>query len=210
MKIDKHLQALWKGEFAKLEKATSEGARDWDDRYEAIAAILDHQPPLYLAGGHSTDGAFIAAVVKEDKSSLYRNLRVARYASPADIEQYTPSRLDLAISLVEARNGGPLKARTPIAFDKLRFAVKEGEATTTLAFGDMTVEQLRLALALARGREATSKKASPAASAVDAALKKSGVKGVTFSVSKKTLALRIPLDAVAKVARALAGFTVPG
>jgi hypothetical protein len=209
VKIDKSLQTLWKQLLAKLEKASSEQARDWDERYETIAAIMNHAPPVYLAGGYSTETAFIAGVVKEDRSTLYRNLRVARYANPADIARYGATKLDLAISLVEAKNGGPLKAHTPIGFDKLRCTFKEGDQVVTRPLAEVTVDQVRAAVALARGQEAGSKKASPAAKVVDAAVKKAGVKGVTFSVSKTTLTLRVPLEGVAKVARALSAFTPP-
>jgi hypothetical protein len=129
--VDKKLKALWDDEQKKLAQASGEAAHGWDDRYEAIAAILEHEPPLYLAGGYSTDLEFIKQVVHEDKTSLYRNLRVAKYASPDEIERYTVSRLDLAIAIVETKNGGPLQERTPIAFDKLRCSFKDGTETVT-------------------------------------------------------------------------------
>lgn len=77
-------------------------------------------------------------------------MRVARYANPEEIEQYTPSRLELAISLVEAKNGGPLQGRTPIAFEKLRFAFKRDGKVVTRAFADMSVQELRAAVAHAK------------------------------------------------------------
>lgn len=207
--VDKNLKHLWEAEARKLTQASKGEASSWDDRYEAIAAILEHEPPLYLAGGFSTDADFIKKVVREDKSSLYRNLRVAKYANPSEVELYTVSKLDLAIAIVETRNHGPLKGRTPIAFEKLRFPFLDGTETVTRSFPDMTVGQLRSALALARGRDVKSKNASPAAKRIAAALKASGVKGVTFSVSTKTCSLRVPLEGLGRVAKALSGWTAP-
>ncbi len=209
VKVDQQLKALWEEATKKLSQATSAEAQDWDARYESIATILDHQPPLYLAGGFSTDADFIAKVVKEDKTSLYRNLRIARHASAEEIAKYTVSALDLAIAILESKNGAPLKGRTPIAFDKLRFSFKDTTGLVTRAFSEMTVAQLRLALAYARGHATKAKKLSPAALAIESAIKRSKAKGVTFNVSGKTVSLHLPLAELAQVARTLSGFSNP-
>ncbi len=208
VRVDRKLKALYDEAMAKLHAAQSEGAHAWDDRYEALGAIIEHEPPLYLAAGFSTDLDFITSV-GEDKTSLYRNVRVAKYASPVEIERYGASRLDLAIALVEAQNGGPLKARTPIAFEKLRFTVKVAGKLATKSFGDLKVEDLRAALALAKGREARSKQASPVSLALTQAFKKAKVKDVTFTASAKRLVVRLPLDQVARVGAVLASLRLP-
>jgi hypothetical protein len=135
-------------------------------------------------------------------------VRVAKCASADDIERHGASKLELAVKLIELRNG-PIKNRTPVAFEKLRCTFDDGEQTVTRAFPDCSVDELRQAIALAAGRESRSKKASPAARAVALSVKKAGVKGVTFSVSARKLSLRVPLDGVAKVARALVNFVPP-
>ena len=43
-----------------LEAADREGAQAYDRKYEAIGEIIEHDPALFLAGGMSTLGAFVA------------------------------------------------------------------------------------------------------------------------------------------------------
>lgn len=42
-------------------------------------------------------------MASKKRKSVYRNMRVAKYPNPDDIEKYTTSRLDLAITFVEAK-----------------------------------------------------------------------------------------------------------
>lgn len=194
---------------ARLVKASKEGAQDWDTRYETITTIPD-EPPLYLAGGYSSDGDFIEQVVHEDRATVYRNMRVAKWARSADIELYGASKLDLAITLLEAEQGSPLTRGAPLDFARLRVTFKDGAKSVVRAFGECSAISLRAAIALARGKDATSPKATPEARAVGAAINKSGVKGVTFSVSKGHLSACVALPDVVKVAQALCGLVLEG
>jgi hypothetical protein len=205
VRIDPALQKLWREASTALAVATSQGAAAWDTRYETIAEIVEHQPPLYLGGGFSTDRAFFEKVVGEDKSTVYRNLRVAKYATPTELEAYGASKLDSAITFVETQNGGPLKGRTPIDFKALRFSTAGGKKS----LADASVAELRTAIASLKGRSKASKKASPEAAAIGALLAKSKVKGVTFDLRSQTVVLRVPLAGVAAVGRALSGFVQP-
>ncbi len=210
MKVDTALQALYRETLHHLEQATNEGAQAWDQRYEAIAEMLEHQPPLYLAGGFSTDADFIAQVVQENRQAVYRNVRVAKYATPTDIETYTARRLDLAIAIVEFKNGGPLKAHTPLDFARLRFPVPKGKTVSMKGLAQCSVADLAAALAHLRGREAASKKASPLAQSVAATLAKAKVKGATAHLVGQTVVLRVPVVGLAKVGHALGTFVAPG
>jgi hypothetical protein len=203
--IDASLKKLWADASARLHAATAQGAVAWDERYEVIADIVEHHPPLYLAGGFATQKAFFAKAVGEDLGTIYRNMRVAKYASSKELELYGASRLDAAITFVETKNGGPLKGRTPIDFTSLRFPVNG--ATKKLA--DATVEELRAAIGTLKGHAHTSKKASAAATAISGLLSKSKVKGVTFDVRKDVVVLRVPLASISAAGRALAAFKAP-
>ena len=203
--IDASLKKLWADTAARLKKATAEGALSWDERYEAIADIVEHQPPLYLAGGFSTEKAFFEKSIGEDRSTVYRNMRVAKYSTAKEVEIYGASRLDAAITFVETKNGGPLKGRMPIDFATLRFPLKEGSRR----LADATVEELRQAIATIKGRARTSTKASPEARAISSLIAKSKVKGVTFDVRKEVVVLRVPLVSVSAVGRALSAFKAP-
>jgi|APLak6261675434_1056106.scaffolds.fasta_scaffold01306_2 hypothetical protein len=200
--IDASLKKLWEEARKRLTQATSQGALAWDERYEAIADITEHQPPLYLAGGFATEGDFFKKAIGEDRSTVYRNMRVAKYATAREVETYGASRLDAAITFVETKNGGALKGRTPIDFASLRFPVKDG----TKKLADATVEELRDAVATLKGRQRAAEKASPEATAISALLKKNKVKGVTFDVRKDLVVLRVPLTTLATTGRALAAF----
>ena len=98
--IDASLKKLWLEASEVLSRATAEGAQAWDARYEAIADIVEHQPPLYLAGGFATEKAFFENSVGEDRNTVYRNMRVAKYGTAKEVEAWGPSRLDAAIAFV--------------------------------------------------------------------------------------------------------------
>jgi hypothetical protein len=202
VKLDANLRTLWADASSRLTRATEAGAAAWDERYEAIADIIEHRPPLYLAGGYATDKAFFEKAVGEDSGTVYRNIRVAKYASAKELELYGASRLDAAITWVETRNGGALKGRTPIDFAALRFATPSGRKSLL----DATVEDLRAAIARLKGHKATSEKASPEASAIKKLLAAGKVKGVHFDVRKDLVVLRVPLTALASAGKALARY----
>lgn len=208
VKIDRKLAVAWKAQHAKLMKASQEGAHDWDARYEAIAAILEHEPPLYLAGGYSTDKQFIDEVLHEDRTSVLRNVHVATCATADDVALYGATKLSLAIALLEAKNGGPLKHGAPIAFAKLRCTFKQSGKTATKPFAQCSAAEVRAAISLARGPQADKAK-SPEAKAVAAALKKSGSRETAFSISKQRLTLHVPLADLVKVAKALVSYQAP-
>ncbi len=206
--IDVNLKRLYDEAIDSLEAATAQGAKSWDVRYEAIGEILNHNPPLYMAGGFSTDRAFIAQKLKENRQAVYKNIRVARFANADDIERFTPTRLNLAIAWLEAKAGAPLKGNTPVAFERLRFPFKADGKTVSKSLEDITVAELNLALALLKGRESTSKKASPVARALAELIKQSGVKA-TATVSAKSVTLQVPLDGLSKLSGLLAKFVPP-
>src|SRR5262245_57329740 len=81
--IDRALKAAWNRAEAELEATKIEGARAWDRFWETVGTIIDHSPPLYLAGGVSTDREFFAKYADGvDVRVARRNVRVARLASP--------------------------------------------------------------------------------------------------------------------------------
>lgn len=206
VKIDAALARLYRDALSRLTRASTEGARSWDARYEAIAAITQHEPPLYLAGGYSTEGQFFEAHVHEDRTSVYRNMRVAKYATAADLERYGASVLDLAIAYLEATHG-PTNGRAPVDFEKLRIPV--GADGDTRPLSQVTAAELREALRRVRTHDAASKKASPAAQLIAALLKKAGATHVSFSLGSRGIVLHAPLTELASAGKALSGFVPP-
>jgi hypothetical protein len=180
--------------------------RAWDRKYEAVGAILAHDPPLYLAGGMSTAAAFVAKYLPgEDVRSVLRNVRVAQYASPDEEAKYGTSKIDAAIAYLEAKHGTPIKGRIPVDFAKLHIATDDG----SVGFPAASVEQVRAAARVAaRGNKAPHKR-----NAVVAALTKrlpKGAKDVTVHYANGRVSLgRIPLGALSAVLRALASAKLP-
>lgn len=203
VKIDPVLATGWKKALATLASAASEGQRAWDLKYETVGQILQHSPPLYLAGGMATPADFVKRYLPgENLRSVLRNVRTAQYASPEEEAKFTTSKIDAAIDWLEATHGKPGKGRIPVDFAKLRVPTKDG----TVAFAEATVLQVRDAARTASRHSGTSGKAktSPVVKAVTDALPKDAHE-VTVHYADGRLTLgRIPVRIFAEVMRALA------
>ncbi len=207
VKVDRALQRAWKTQLAELEECNRSGTLSWDRKYEAVGAILQHNPPLYLAGGVSTVADFVRKYLPgEDVRSVQRNVRVAQYASPDEEIRHGTSNIDLAIKYLEAKHGAPAKGRIPVDFAKLRVPTDDG----SIAFVDASTEQLRDAARLAeRSGHRTRGKPSPVVAALIKRLP-AGAKGVTVHYADGHVSLgKIPLALFVKVVRALAAARLP-
>ena len=129
-------------------------------------------------------------------TTLYRNLRVVKYASADDIEWYSPSRLNLAIAYVEAVNGGP---RHRIHFDQLKI---RRPGTKGRALEHVTLAELRESLATVIGRKST---LPQVATDTIGAAKQAGARA---TVVRKHLVVRVPLGRVGELVRALAALAL--
>jgi len=205
VKIDPALAAAWKKSLKTLEAAASEGQRAWDLKYETVGQIVEHDPPLFLAGGLATVTDFVKQYLPgEDLRSVQRNVRTAEYASPDEEAKYTTSKIDAAIDYLEATHGKPTKGRIPVDFAKLRIPTSKA----TIAFKDATVAQVRDA-ARAAGKGKTSAKTSPVVKAV-ARLLPVAAKDVTVHYADGRITIgRIPARLFVEVMRALAKAKVP-
>lgn len=209
VKIDAALKRLYTQAINQLNEAKREGAEAWHKRYLTLANVVEHKPPLYLAGGYATDKEFFDAEAQETQQSVSRHTRVAKLATPAEVAKYSPTRLYWGIAYIEAKQKGPLTNRGSIDFDKLRIQFKRDGKAMSKGLLQLALSELRAAVRLATGHEAKKPKETPAAKAIDAAMKKAGVKSAKVTVSKTTLVLRVPLTGVAAVARELADFVLP-
>ncbi|CAN5771721.1 hypothetical protein BH09MYX1_BH09MYX1_67270 [soil metagenome] len=197
---------------AKLKKAydtlvavISESSRheklDFDRRWEAAGAIVEHDPPLYVIGGHRNQEEFFRAVMKEEPRTARRYVRVAKFASPSEEEKYGVQILDAALGFIEAKLGHPLEhPPLPIAFDKLRVPVAEG----TKPLADATLVEITGATSnLTSG--ARKKPKTPARAALEKSL------GAVDSLAEVRVAERsglisfegVPLAAMTRFARAI-------
>lgn len=206
VKIDPALKKAWSAALSALHAADREGNIAFDRKYEAVGEIVEHDPPLYLAGGVATVGDFVANYLpNEGVRNVLRNVRVAKYASPDEEEKYGTSKIDAVLDYLEAKNGKPANGRIPVDFAKLRIPAGDG----SIAFADATVQQLRDAQKKLDKHGATKAKLSPVVSEIAKCVPKSA-KEITVRYADGHVTLgRIPVRIFGEVLRALAKAHVP-
>ena len=209
IKINAALKKLYAQAIGQLDETDSAGAEAWHRRYEVIRTIIEHSPPLYLAGGFATAGDFFTGKIKETRQTVYRGIRVAKLATAHEVATFTAARLSFAIAYVEARDKKPLKNRGDVDFSALQIHFKRDGKSYSKSLNDIAYADHAYAVGQATGHHSMPTKQTPVAKAVTAAVKASGVKDVKATVSKKTLTLRIPLAGISAVGRQLAGFKLP-
>ncbi len=211
IEVDRALKKRWDALHDALKGALREGASAFDRLWETAAEIVEHDPPLYLAGGFATDKAFFADVLNETERSARRNMRVAKYASPDEEVRYGTSKLDAVLGFLDAKNGGPPRTRTPVDFEKLRIPVTRAGKTVAAKVEDATVEEIAAATRAARRKTGTApRKTSPVAAAVARELRSGALRGISVHVAAGKLALGdIPLAALPALAKALARIKLP-
>jgi hypothetical protein len=207
------LKRRWQEAVAQLERARREGAGAFDQLWETVDQIVSHDPPLYLAGGIATAKGFIERFTGETVRTAQRLMRVARYASPDEENRYGVSKLDAAISYVEAKLGAPAKGRVPIDFAALRIEVERGGAQHRLTLDQATVQEVQAALrALGRKRRPAPKRASPAVRAIVDVLRRGSapLRQVTVSLTHERFTLgNISASALPELGRQLARLKLP-
>jgi hypothetical protein len=211
VEIDRTLKKKWLAALDALEDAKREGAGAFDRQWEAVGAILEHDPPLYLAGGLSTNKAFLERHVGENERTARRMVRVAKYASPAEENRFGISKLDAAISFIEAKIGAPIQGRLPVAFDALRIPAGKDNNAEHKPLADTTVEEIHAATrALLRAGKKSPVKASPVVKALTNELSSRALRGVSVRLAGGKVSFSgIPLDAFADFVKGLARVQLP-
>ncbi len=209
--IDRALRSAWQAQLGRLEGASHEGAGAFDERYESAAAILEHNPPLYLAGGCATFRDFCQKFMHEDERSVRRNMRVAKYATPSHEERFGVSKIDAALNFIDAKLGHPVIGKLPVDFTALKFDVGTGSDKRRIGFDEATTQQIQeAARALARKSGSTRKTSSPVVLAFAKVLSGKTLGGVSVRVSGEHVFLgRVPIARVSDLARALLKLKLP-
>ncbi len=151
VKVDGKLKSLWDRHLRALEQAKGQGAKAFDLLWEVVDVIVNHDPPLWVVGDYASASEFFAKELHETERTAQRNIRVARYATAAEEERYGVSTLDAAIGFLEAKHGGPLPGRAPIAFERVTIPVKQGGVTHARRLADVSVKQIQAATAALTG-----------------------------------------------------------
>ena len=148
VRVDAKLTKAYDSLVAVISSSAHTEMEDFDRRWEAAAAILDHDPPLYVFGGHRDQDEFFRKVMKEEPRTARRYVRVGKFASPRDEETYGVAQLDAALGYIEAKLGKPLAhPPLPVALDKLRIPTPEGTKSIETA----TIEQIAAATTKLKG-----------------------------------------------------------
>lgn len=208
--VDPVLKRRWQAASQAITAASHEEAKDFDRKWEAVADIVFAEPPLYLAGGFSTDKDFFEKFLQVDCSTGLRKARVARFASPQDIEAFGDTKIDALLDYLEAKAGGPLHGHLPVALDKVRVPVTVDGKDETVTLAIATREQIRAATRGLQAKSATHAKASPRGRSLQEALTSVGLRQVALGIDRGTFDLRgIPWDAATKLGAALARVKLP-
>ncbi len=144
--VNKALKSAWEKQKQIILEASRSNMREWDRKYEAVAEVAEHNPPLYLAGGYADLQTFAAEFLHEDVRMLRDWMNVAKLASPDEEALYTPTRLALLLSLMRAQSkDGTLpksvdwkKVRVPV----VAAGAAKGAAKSAL---DATLDEIRAA-----------------------------------------------------------------
>ncbi|MDP3277614.1 MAG: hypothetical protein Q8Q09_20700 [Deltaproteobacteria bacterium] len=203
--LDKALAAEWRRSLATLTRETREESVSLDARYEKIAAICDHEPPLYVFGGCKTFTQFCREFVHEPPRTVQRRMRLARVASPEIIAKHGTTLLDAALDYIELKQQKPLAIDARPDLDRFRLTLQREDRTRRVPLDELTVADLRKASrALRRESEGSLAKRPAVVHAVVRALRKTPAK--SLSVSYNDGALRfgpVPLFALHAFAHAL-------
>jgi hypothetical protein len=205
--VDAGLARGWNKALAALDQARREGTRAYDLKYETVGSIIEHDPPLYLAGGVSSVVEFVARYLPgESRRSVLRDVRVAQYASPDEEKAFGTSNIDAAIDYLEAKHGKPRRVRIPVDFAKLRIETEEGR----VPFPKVSVDQIRAATRVLKRVDGPKKrKQSPVVTEIVKRLPRSA-REVTVHFTDGLVSLgRIPARMFVEVMRALTKAAVP-
>lgn len=210
--VDRALARRWKALAAEMAAAKHRESGGFDAYWEAVGEILDHDPPLYLAGGCATAREFLAKHVGESERTARRMVRVARVASPNDESRYGVSKLDAALTLLEAQGVELGRGRLPVDFARVRVDVKRDGKALRVALADATVEEVRTAARiLQRKTRKVAPTTSPVVRAIGSALAKvPTLRAVSVHHARDAVTVKgIPTGAWKDFVKALRGVVMP-
>ena len=207
--VDASLKAAWTKLDSQLGALSKHEASDFDALWEAADRVVSHDPPLYLFGGFKNATEFFSQRLHVDVRTATRNIRVARYASPADEAKYGASNIDAALGFLEATHG-PLNGALPVAFARLRIPVPDGKHTKLVPFAELSKAQIQSATRAALAKKSPTPK-NPSRAALEGTLGKHDALGHVVVHERAGFATfaNVPLASLELFARALLGTKLP-
>lgn len=208
--VDQTLKREYERAMKALEAASEAETEQWDAKWEAVGVILDHDPPLYLAGGFRDLKGFARKHLQGAAPETIRtSVRVAKHFDPAAEKLHGTARLALLLDYLEAGDGKlPAVAIDPA---RTRVRVRRGRAFEPVRFPQLTFDELRAAVRHAKGGSKGARAADPAPlAAVRQQLSEGGFAGVTLrGTAARYDVLGIGYDDSAALHRALAKAKLP-
>ena len=209
VKVDASLKKAWDALSKRVDAAAQTGASAFDELWETVGEIVNHEPPLYVVGGYKNAAAFLSDRLKVDARTAQRNMRVAKFASPAEEAEYGITNLDLALAYLEAKTGA-IQGRVPVDFDKLKIPVVTESGTKMVAFREATGAEIQAAT-----RALLTKNGKAPRSQVQAAIEKkfgavSTLKPIAVHEANGFVSFRrVPVAALGLFARSLQAVAIP-
>ena len=95
------LSTRYRALLAQMHASLVSEKRGWDSYYEAVDEVVSKK--LYVADGYENAKEWLTEHVAETERTALRYARVARLASPDEIAKYTATKIDLALSIRDAK-----------------------------------------------------------------------------------------------------------
>jgi hypothetical protein len=208
--VDKALKQRWTIEMERLKEARASETAGWDELYEALGEIVASDPPLYLAGGYKTARDFLKKELPDKNERTLRSyIRVARHFDPEDEVKHGITKLELLLDYLEVAGGAPL-APAKIRLSKQKVRVASDKASRLVPFDEVTVEQLRSAIRVARSSSGKVGKAQPPlVKEIRKALAGKGIGSVGVSLRNKLVVLTVAPAKLTALCKALAAAKLP-
>jgi quinol monooxygenase YgiN len=189
----------YQAQMQQMHAALVSEKRGWDSYYEAVDRVVSEK--LYVADGYDSAREWLAEHVSDPERTALRYARVARLASPEEIAKYTPTKIDLALSIRDARAAKDAKkkgvelerssATKGIDLKAQRYEVLREDARVKVDLEEARTPELRAILGTF---SSASRKRPPSESAVCVALRaalREGAEWEGVTVSERDSALTI-------------------
>jgi len=210
VKIDPKLKSRYDKLLAEIDDARRDEASQFDRLYEAVGEILESEPALWPLGGYASLAEWCDAELKSPLRTVQRNVRVAKYASPAQIDKLGSTLLDAALGYIEAKVG-VVKGKLPVDFDHLKVPVKRDGGTKNVPLADATVDEVKAATKALHADQRRGQGKSRSGDALAKAMSKhAALTDVDARVSNGMVSFsRIPLASLDLFARTLIATKLP-
>jgi hypothetical protein len=178
-KPDAKLRAKYQALKDEMSVARRGEMRGWDRYWEAVAKIISER--WYMFDGYKNAAEWVEGELDVPLRTALRSTRIATAASPDEEAKYTPTKIDLALSILDAQAASAKKgdagadarvsSRANVDFSTLRYEVTRDEKKRKVTLEEASTDELRAILRkTARKGHVTKRRLGPTAQALADAL----------------------------------------